>query len=577
MQDRIDHVEQLPCAPAVAQGGERHHRPDRRVRVLAAVFAHARHVALYIAGVQSRLVERRIEELDQRVLAAHQAPVHRRHCRARAPGFPGAGQHGPALRNGIDLAFGVARRSQRRAVVEVGATVPVAIPAVALDILAQLCRLFLAARGEGAVAAHARKLGELHQHVIQEETQPHAFAFAVCANHVHAVVPVTCADERQAALAEAQTSEDGAHAVLIQIGGFVRATGHVVIRILFRGDLAAVEKGYGFVQHPGVAGGEDVAAQRQRQPQVVVGAVRAHAAVGSGMPPMLNIAFAELMCRTAQQVLARERGLGMDQRHHVLQLIAEAECPARLVIAAARPQTAGQGLIYQPAVGEHVERLIGCFHLYCAQSAVPVFVYRFARSARGSGSAEAAHQLARLIGAASSGYAEPEDELALFAVGQFERKLDCRARIQRGSHLVGKLRPGHGRRMRERAVASDELGAVAAEGPGHIVDVEKRNPIGELGVVCVARIERAARHVDFGDHVHGRFRPQVAQHPLDVAGGGEPARAARLVAQFQHRELDRGVHGHENGQLRTDAVLHVLEAAVTEAVPAEVRCGAAAG
>ena len=36
---------------------------------------------------------------------------------------------------------------------------------------------------------------------------------------------------------------------------------------------------------------------------------------------MLDIAFPELMGRTAQQVLAHEPGFSMDERHHVLQLI----------------------------------------------------------------------------------------------------------------------------------------------------------------------------------------------------------------------------------------------------------------
>ncbi len=43
------------------------------------------------------------------------------------------------------------------------------------------------------------------------------------------------------------------------------------------------------------------------------------------MPPMLHIAFAELMGRTAQQVLSPELGLGMDEHHRFLQLIAETE------------------------------------------------------------------------------------------------------------------------------------------------------------------------------------------------------------------------------------------------------------
>ena len=125
--------DQFPRPPAVAQRGERHRRPDRRVRVLAAVLSHARDVAFDVAGIQVRLVERRIEELDQRIVAADQALVHRLHGHARAlRRSPGPGEHRPALRDRIDLALGVARRAERRAVVEVGAAIPLAIPAVLL-------------------------------------------------------------------------------------------------------------------------------------------------------------------------------------------------------------------------------------------------------------------------------------------------------------------------------------------------------------------------------------------------------------------------------------------------------------
>ena len=82
MVHRVDHGEQFPRAPSVAQGGEGHRRPDRGMGVLAAVFAHARDVAFDIAGIQGRLVEGRIEQLDQRVLAANQPLVHRIHGQA---------------------------------------------------------------------------------------------------------------------------------------------------------------------------------------------------------------------------------------------------------------------------------------------------------------------------------------------------------------------------------------------------------------------------------------------------------------------------------------------------------------
>ena len=89
--------------------------------------------------------------------------------------------------------------------------------------------------------------------------------------------------------------------------------------------------------------------------------------------------------------------------------------------------------------------------------------------------------------------------------------------------------------------------------------------------------ERAAVGIDFGDHVHGRSRPQVAQHPLHVAGGGEPARPARGVAHLEHGELDRRILGHIDPQLGVDAVLGVLEHAVAEAVPGDVGRRAAPG
>ena len=49
------------------------------------------------------------------------------------------------------------------------------------------------------------------------------------------------------------------------------------------------------------------------------------------MPPMLHVAFAELMRRGAQKMLAGEGRLGMHQRHHILQLVAEAKRSAGLI------------------------------------------------------------------------------------------------------------------------------------------------------------------------------------------------------------------------------------------------------
>ena len=63
------------------------------------------------------------------------------------------------------------------------------------------------------------------------------------------------------------------------------------------------------------------------------------------MPPMLHIALAKLPRGGAQQVLAGQRGFGMDQCHHVLQLVAESVGAAGLIKPGPGPEAATQGLI----------------------------------------------------------------------------------------------------------------------------------------------------------------------------------------------------------------------------------------
>ena len=91
-----------------------------------------------------------------------------------------------------------------------------------LDILAQLSRFALATFSEGQVTTQACHLRELHEHVIQEKSQPDAFASALFADHVHAVVPVTGADEREAVLPACEALQNGSHTVFVHTGRFFR-------------------------------------------------------------------------------------------------------------------------------------------------------------------------------------------------------------------------------------------------------------------------------------------------------------------------------------------------------------------
>ena len=123
----------------------------------------------------------------------------------------------------------------------------------------------------------ARNIYELPEYFTKEKAQPDAFPFAMLTDHVHAIVPVSGADERQAALAEGESSQDRAHAVLIQTGGFFRPVWQIVVRVIPRIYLPAFKELNGFIQHAGVAGAQHVTARRQGQPKEVVGTMRSHA------------------------------------------------------------------------------------------------------------------------------------------------------------------------------------------------------------------------------------------------------------------------------------------------------------
>ena len=52
---------------------------------------------------------------------------------------------------------------------------------------------------------------------------------------------------------------------------------------------------------------------------------------------MLDVAFDELAARAERDLRSHDRWFGVNEGHHVLQLIAKAVRSARLVVTAARP------------------------------------------------------------------------------------------------------------------------------------------------------------------------------------------------------------------------------------------------
>src|SRR4029077_13010251 len=70
MVDRIEHIEHLSRAVAVAERGPCDGTPDGCVRVLPAIFAQSRKITLDIAGIERGAVEWRSEKQDQVITAA---------------------------------------------------------------------------------------------------------------------------------------------------------------------------------------------------------------------------------------------------------------------------------------------------------------------------------------------------------------------------------------------------------------------------------------------------------------------------------------------------------------------------
>src|SRR5205807_161948 len=108
------------------------------------------------------------------------------------------------------------------------------------------------------------------------------------------------------------------------------------------------------------------------EPEVVVGEVGSDAAARGRVPPVLDVALAELACGGAQQVPAEHAGVGVEQGHRILQLVAESEGAAGLIEPGTGPHAAGEGLVDEPAVGQEVDGRVGRFDVYGAQGPGPI-------------------------------------------------------------------------------------------------------------------------------------------------------------------------------------------------------------
>ena len=253
---------------------------------------------------------------------------------------------------------------------------------------------------------------------------------------------------------------------------------------------------------------------------------------------MLHVPLAELPGRRAQEVLAQELRPRHRERHRVLELVAEAERAAGLVIAGARPHPAAQVLVEEPAVHEDVERVVGRADLHGAQRVLPRAPHGLERGVRGLDAAVAADQLADVRHVLPLADEEHEPSRLARRERDARRAAPRRDRAPRRSVPESVSCSSAAGRAREPFRPRKEVRSPVAERSSSLAWAKATRPANSWLKAFVARIAPVAA-VALGDHVEVVVALRRPERPLRVREDGEAPRRGGLVRQAEDRELHR--------------------------------------
>ncbi len=417
----------------------------------------------------------------------------------------------------------------------------------------------LRARGITRVRVHR----ELPDHRDEEPCHPHALALAVLADPIHAIVPVTGAEQRQAVRAHRQAGVDRPCAMLEQRARLLRRLRCEEIVGLVGTQRLPGEKRHLGVQHRRITRQTDVVRDDAGQPQPVVDDARADPGAGRRQPPVLHVAGDELPAGRTQQVFPRDVRARHAQRHHILQLVPESVRAARLVERGTSPHAARQHLPRQPVVDEQVGAARGCCDRERAARVVPEN-RDFGELRIEVGGAPMRDVRDRVVRAA--GFAEQHDQLARRARRQRDPAADREARIDADSTPARRhTLAAEGRRNGRIAGRPEECAPVAGPESG-VGEVAVHDAITERCAPRVVRQQRPAGGIAGRDDVGAVDTSRRPEREVEPGADVDPPRAARHVAQREPRDLDRTVARHEQQQRGFDAIDAALESRVADAV-----------
>ena len=153
---------------AAAQLGKRLHEPQHAVRVLPAVLTNAGQIALDVAGVVRRAIEGRVSSWMSRVASSHQVVARRRHRPSGACGRA-APENTAQAWTSASIWHSSFVRCQRRAVVEIGAAIPFAVPAMFDDRARVAASDAARSRCRGAPSGVLARSGSIRRARVEEE------------------------------------------------------------------------------------------------------------------------------------------------------------------------------------------------------------------------------------------------------------------------------------------------------------------------------------------------------------------------------------------------------------------------
>ncbi len=437
-----------------------------------------------------------------------------------------------------------------------GAQVPGAVPGDRLERRTQRPRARLPPRRvEGRLATQAQRAKAPHRRA-EEPAQPHALAAALAPDAAHAVVPVAVAHQRQPVHPRRQRALEGQAAVLEERRGARRGRVLRVTVVLAGPQRLTLEEGHLLVEDRRVAGRGHVLARHVGEPGEVVGAPGAHAAPRRWVPPVQHVAFRELVPRRLEKVRPRLARRRVEERQHVLQLVAEPEGAARLVEARAPVEARRDGLRQQPAVEHQVHRGLGRLDAQVAEQLVPRARERRPGRLHLTAVAEAGDQVEGLAAARRL----PEEEVGLDRLAGLELQVHLERGAGVGPGVDAAREPQAREALGPRAVAPapEELGAVRGEAVRRAARGEEGHAAAELGVPLAGGQQARVRLVELRDDEGALHLAAATEHPLREAGGGQASVPWERVRQAQAQHLERRVGRHEDRQRLREAVALAL-------------------